>query len=60
MSEQLTNFLNSDDAIFHYTKKENAMERILNEKQLKFGLYREIMPLRMNLYFFHESCIYLQ
>lgn len=41
MSEQLTNFLNSDDAIFHYTKKENAMERILNEKQLKFGLYRE-------------------
>ncbi len=39
MSEQLTNFLNSDDAIFHYTKKETAMEDILNKKQLKFSFY---------------------
>lgn len=39
MTEELTNFLNSDDAIFHYTKKETAMEYILNDKKLKFGLF---------------------
>jgi hypothetical protein len=39
MTEELSAFLNSDDAIFHYTKKETAMEYILNNKQLKFGLF---------------------
>ncbi|MBF7066319.1 DUF2971 domain-containing protein [Aliarcobacter butzleri] len=39
MTEELTDFLNSDDAIFHYTKKETAMEYILNDKKLKFGLF---------------------
>ncbi|MFW2601859.1 DUF2971 domain-containing protein [Aliarcobacter butzleri] len=39
MTEELTNFLNSDDAIFHYTKKETAMEYILNDKKLKFGFF---------------------
>lgn len=28
MTKELSNFLNSDDAIFHYTKKETAMEYI--------------------------------
>lgn len=40
MTEELTNFLNSNDAIFHYTKKETAMEYILNDKKLKFGIFR--------------------
>ncbi|MCG3663827.1 DUF2971 domain-containing protein [Aliarcobacter butzleri] len=39
MTEELTNFLNSDDAIFHYTKKETAIEYILNDKKLKFGFF---------------------
>jgi hypothetical protein len=39
MTKELTDFLNSDDAIFHYTKKEIAMEYILNNKQLKLGLF---------------------
>lgn len=39
MTEELTDFINSDDAIFHYTKKETAMEYILNDKKLKFGLF---------------------
>lgn len=39
MSQELNNFLNSNDAIFHYTKKETAMEYILNNKQLKFGFF---------------------
>ena len=40
MTEKLTNFLDSDDAIFHYTKRETAMEYILNTKTLKFGLLK--------------------
>ena len=40
MTEKLTNFLDSDDAIFHYTKRETAMEYILNNKTLKFGLLK--------------------
>ncbi|MCT7507169.1 DUF2971 domain-containing protein [Aliarcobacter cryaerophilus] len=40
MIEELDNFLNSDDAIFHYTKKETAMEYILSNKQLKLGMFR--------------------
>ncbi len=39
MLDELSNFINPDDAIFHYTKKEIAMEYILNNKQLKFGFY---------------------
>lgn len=39
MTKELSDFLNSDDAIFHYTKKETAMEYILNDKKLKFGLF---------------------
>jgi hypothetical protein len=41
MIEELDNFLNSDDAIFHYTKKETAMEYILNNKELRFGIFRK-------------------
>ena len=40
MTEKLTNFLDSEDAIFHYTKRETAMEYILNNKTLKFGLLK--------------------
>lgn len=39
MTKELSNFLNSNDAIFHYTKKETAMEYILNDKKLKFGFF---------------------
>jgi hypothetical protein len=39
MTKELSDFLNSDDAIFHYTKKETAMEYILNDKKLKFGFF---------------------
>lgn len=39
MIEELDSFLNSDNAIFHYTKKEIAMEYILNNKKLKFGIF---------------------
>lgn len=39
MKCELTNFLNSDDSIFHYTKKETAMEYILNNKKLRFGIF---------------------
>lgn len=39
MTEQLIDFLNSDDAIFHYTKKETAIEYILNDKKLKLGFF---------------------
>lgn len=40
MTKKLTNFLDSNDAIFHYTKRETAMEYILNNKTLKFGLLK--------------------
>lgn len=40
MEYELTNFLNSDDSIFHYTKKEIAMEYILNDKKLRFGIFK--------------------
>lgn len=40
MTKKLTDFLNSEDAIFHYTKRETAMEYILNNKTLKFGLLK--------------------
>lgn len=40
MKYELTNFLNLDDAIFHYTKKETTMEYILNNKKLKFGIFK--------------------
>lgn len=33
-------YLNSEDALFHYTKKCTALEKILPKKQLKFGSFR--------------------
>ena len=39
MIADLPIFSNSDDLIFHYTKKETAMEYILNKEELKFGIF---------------------
>lgn len=40
MTEELTNFLNSDDAIFHYTKRDTAINYILDTKKLKLNLLK--------------------
>ena len=38
MTEELSNFLNSDDAIFHYTKRDTAIKYILDTKKLRLNL----------------------
>ncbi len=37
MDKDLRNFFNSDDAIYHFTKKETLIEYILNNHELKTG-----------------------
>ncbi len=40
MTEELSNFLNSDDAIFHYTKRDTAIKYILDTKKLRLNLLK--------------------
>lgn len=39
MEKDLENFLDSKDAIYHFTTKEKALEFILNDKELKLGTF---------------------
>lgn len=38
--DTVTQFINCSDSIFHYTKKETAIEHVLNGKKLKFGDFK--------------------
>lgn len=37
--DEVTDFLSSDDAIYHFTKKETAIEHIWNKNKLMFGSF---------------------
>lgn len=38
-SDEFVEFINSSDAIFHYTKKTTSLENILPNKTIKFGVF---------------------
>jgi len=38
---EITDFIDSEDTIYHFTRKEVAIENILNDGILKFGTFRK-------------------
>ena len=39
--DEITEFIDSEDALYHFTRKDAAIEHILNESVLKFGSFRK-------------------
>jgi len=39
-SDKIAKFIDSDDALYHFTRKDSAIENILNDRVLKFGSFR--------------------
>lgn len=38
---EITKLIDSEDALYHFTRKDVAIENILNDKLLKFGSFKE-------------------